>query len=194
VWRPASASLVQTYFAGPATGPVNLADFNQSLAANSTIAARLAAPADPSRQLTGDAFFYYASRYGIFLATVHDSTQMLPSAEDFLPAELEGSPASPARYLNLARTYAEARNIDASVTEYNHALELSPSDPAIEDELATTLYRANRRDDALTHWHQALAILARMQQHAMYPESWFTSLETVTRHLGEVPPDRDLPP
>ena len=25
-----------------------------------------------------------------------------------------------------------------------------------------------------------------MQQHAMYPESWFTSLETVTRHLGDV--------
>jgi tetratricopeptide (TPR) repeat protein len=185
VWRPASASLVQTYFAGLTTGPVDLSNFNQSLAANSTIALRLAAPADPSRQLTGDAFFYYASRYGIFLATVHDSTQTLPSAEDFLPAELEGSPASPARYLNLARTYAEARNIDASVAEYNHALELSPSDPAIEDELATTLYRANLHDDALIHWHQALAILARMQQRAMYPESWFTSLEIVTRHLGE---------
>jgi cellulose synthase operon protein C len=186
VWRPASASLVQTYFAGPASGPANLADFNQALAANSTIAARLAAAADPSRQLTGDNFFYYASRYGIFLSTVHDSAQTVPNAEDFLPAELEGSPASPARYLNLARTYAEARNIDAAVIEYNHALELSPSDPAIEDEIATTLYRANRRDDALTHWHQALAILSRMQQHAMYPEFWFTSLETVTRHLGEV--------
>jgi cellulose synthase operon protein C len=184
VWRPASAALVQTYFAGPDSSRVNLADFNQALAANSTIAARLAAPADPTRQLTGDAFFYYASRYGIFLATVRDSSQTLPSAEDFLPAELEGSPASPTRYLNLARTYAEAHNIGAAVDEYNHALELSPSDPAIEDEIATTLYRANRHDDALTHWHQALAILARMQQHAMYPESWFTSLETVTRHLG----------
>ncbi len=185
VWRPASASLVQTYFASPASGPVNLADFKQALVANSTIAALLAAPADPTRQLTGDAFFYYASRYGIFLATVRDPAPALPDAEDFLPAELEGSPTSPTRYLNLARTYAEAHNIDAAVAEYNHALELSPSDPAIEDEIATTLYRANRHDDALTHWHQALAILARMQQHAMYPESWFTSLETVTRHLGE---------
>lgn len=185
VWRPASASLVQTYFAGPASGAANLANFNQALVANSTIAARLAAPADPLRQLTGDTYFYYASRYGIFLATVHDSAQTLPSAEDFLPSELEGSPASAERYLNLARTYTEAHNIDASVAEYNHALELSPSDPAIEDELATTLYRANRHDDAVTHWHQALTILAHMQQHAMYPESWFTSLETVTRHLGE---------
>jgi hypothetical protein len=192
VWRPASASLVQTYFAGPASSPAsspaNLSDFNQSLAANSTIAARLAAPADPSRQLTGDPFFYYASRYGIFLATVphgNDPAQPLPDAEVFLPAELEEVPTSPAPYLNLARTYAEAHSIDASTAEYNHALELSPSDPAIEDELATTFYRANRHAAALTHWHQALAILARMQQHAMYPESWFTSLETVTRNLGE---------
>jgi hypothetical protein len=185
VWRPASASLVQTYYAGSASSPVNVADFNQSLAANSTIADRLATAADPSRQLTDDAFFYYASRYGIFLATVHDSAQSLPDAEDFLPGELEGAPTSPTAYLNLARTYAEAHNVSAAVTEYDHALELSPSDPAIEDELATSLYRANRHDEALTHWRNSLAILSRMQQHAMYPESWFTSLETVTRHLGE---------
>lgn len=185
VWRPASASLVQTYFGSSAPGAVNLADFNRALAANSTIAARLAAAADPKRQLTGGAFFYYASRYGIFLTTVHDPSQTLPDAEDFLPAELENSPASPARYLNLARTYAEAHAVDAAVAEYNHALELSASDAAIEDELANMLYRAGRHDDAQIHWHRALAILTRMQQRAIYPESWFTSLETVVRHLGE---------
>jgi tetratricopeptide (TPR) repeat protein/predicted Zn-dependent protease len=185
VWRPASASLVQTYFASPTSSPVNVADFNQSLAANSTIADRFATAADPSRQLIGDAFFYYASRYGIFLATVHDSATSLADAEDFLPGELEGAPTSPTAYLNLARTYAEVHNIAAAVDEYDHALELSPSDPTIEDELATTLHRANRHDEALTHWRNSLAILSRMQQHAMYPESWFTSLETVTRHLGE---------
>jgi len=185
VWRPASASLVETYFASSTPGPVMLGDFNQSLAVNSSIGARLSSPADPTRQLTGDAFFYYASRYGIFLATVRDPAQALPDAEDFLPAELEGASTSPAHYLNLARSYAEAGKIDAAVAEYNHALELSPSDPAIEDELATTLYHANRHDDALTHWRQALAILTHMQQHGMYPESWFSSFETVTRHLGE---------
>ena len=188
VWRPASASLVQTYFGGPASRPIDPADFNQSLAADATIAARLASPADPARQLTGDTWFYYASRFGIFLTTVPhsgDAAKSLPDAEDFVPAELEGSPASAARYLNLARTYAESHNIAAAVAEYNHAQELSSSDPAIEDELAATLYRANRHDEALTHWRQALAILSRMQQHATYPESWFISLETVTRHLGE---------
>ncbi len=188
VWRPASASLIRTYFAASTTSPESLADFTQSLAIHSTIAARLAAAIDPTRQLTGDNFFYYASRLGIFLATVPHGTssvQPLPNAEDFLPAELEASPASPARYLNLARTYVEAHNTESAAVEYNHALELAPSDPVIEDEFASTLYRANRHEEALNHWHQALAILSRMQQHAMYPESWFTSLETVARHLGE---------
>jgi tetratricopeptide (TPR) repeat protein len=188
VWRPASASLVQTYFASPTSRSVDPADFNEALAADSTIGSRLASAADPKRRLTGDLFFYYASRFGIFLETVPhagDGAQSLPDAEEFLPTELEGSPASPTPYLNLARTYAEANNISAAVAEYKHALELSPSDAAIEDELASSLYLAGRRDEALTHWRQALAILRRMQQHAMYPESWFTSLETVARHLGE---------
>jgi tetratricopeptide (TPR) repeat protein len=185
VWRPASASLVQTYFASPTAATINLSDFNQSLAANATIADRLAAPPDPTRQLTGDTFFYYASRFGIFLSTVHDSAQPLPNAEDFLPAELEGSPASPTPYLNLARTYAEAHSITSAIAEFNHALELSPSDPAMEDEFATTLYRANMHDAALTHWRLSLAILSSMQQHGMYPETWFTSFETISRHLGE---------
>ncbi|HEV2618399.1 MAG TPA: hypothetical protein VGU23_00505, partial [Acidobacteriaceae bacterium] len=185
VWRPAAASLVETYFASSQSAVADLGDFNQSLAANSTIGARLGVAANPDHQLTGDTYFYYASRFGIYLSTVHDGAPTLPDAEDYLPGELEGSPASPAAYLNLARTYAEAHNTDASLAEYNHARELSSSDPAIEDELATMLYRANRRDGALAHWHQALAILANMQQHAMYPESWFTSFETVVRHLGE---------
>jgi tetratricopeptide (TPR) repeat protein len=185
VWRPAAASLVETYFASPAASAANLSNFNQALQANVTIGSRLGSPSDPARQLTGDPFFYYASRYGIFLATVHDSAQSLPNAEEFLPAGLEGSPASPEPYLYLARTYAEAHDISSAVAEYKHALELSPSDPAIEDEIATALYNANRHEDALTHWRRSLAILRDMQERGMYPESWFTSFTTVARHLGE---------
>jgi tetratricopeptide (TPR) repeat protein len=185
VWRPASASLVETYFASAAPSAVRVADFNESLAANSTIGMRLGAPADPARQLTGDSYFYYASRFGIYLSTVRDPAQRLPDAEDFLPAELEGSPATPEGYLNLARSYVEAHNIAAAVEEYGHALELSPSDAAIEDELAATLYRVHRHDEALAHWTQSLTILGDMQRQGTYPESWFKSLATISRHLGE---------
>jgi tetratricopeptide (TPR) repeat protein len=187
VWRPASASLVETYFASPKTTPTPPTDFAQSLASNLTIADRIGHPADPAQQLTGDNFFFYASRFGIFLATV-PKTAADPNAEDFLPAELEASPSSPTPYLNLARTYAEAGNLPAALTEYNHALSLAPAipnGPAIQDEMAVALYRAGKRDEAITQWHDALATLRRMQQKAIYPEAWFTSLETILQHLGD---------
>jgi tetratricopeptide (TPR) repeat protein len=187
VWRPASASLVETYFASPKTTPTPPTGFAQSLASNLTIADHLATPADPAKQLTGDNFFFYASRFGIFLATVPKS-ELLPDAEDFLPAELEASPSSPTPYLNLARTYAEANDLPAALAEYHHALSLAPaipSGPAIQDEMAVALYRAGKHDEAIAQWHDALATLRRMQQKAIYPEAWFTSLETILQHIGE---------
>jgi hypothetical protein len=187
VWRPASASLVETYFANPSTTPATLADFTQPLLTDETIAEHLATKPDPLKQITGDNFFYYASRFGILLSTVPKSPSF-PDPEDFLPAELEAAPTSPTPYLNLARTYAEADNLPAALNEYNHALELTPAipnSPAIDDEIAVTLFRAGRKDDAIAHWRTALDTLRRMQQHAIYPEAWFTSLETITRHLGE---------
>ncbi len=72
---PASASLVQTYFASSASGPVNLAvDFKQALAANSTIAASPGRPCRSHAPTHRRRLFYYASRYGIFLATVRSNT------------------------------------------------------------------------------------------------------------------------
>jgi hypothetical protein len=186
VWRPASASLLETYFASGKTAATGIDDFTQSLASNVSIGARLGTHANPSRQLTGDTYFYYASRFGIFLATVPKASA-LPDAEDFLPAELEVSPSSPESYRNLARSYAEAGQTDATLNEYNHVLELAPATsdtPAIEDEIALVLYRANRRDAAKEHWHSALRQLFRMQQHAIYPEQFFTSFRTILDHLG----------
>jgi tetratricopeptide (TPR) repeat protein len=187
VWRPASASLIELYFASPQTPAANASDFTRSLASDATIADRMAAKPDPTRQLTGDDFFFYASRFGVFLATVPKAAT-LPDPEDFLAAQLEQSPTSPAAYLDLARTYVEANNLPAAMGEYNHALELAPAipaSPAIQDELAVMLSHAGRKDDALTHWHTALDTLRQMQQHAIYPEAWFSALETITRHLGE---------
>jgi tetratricopeptide (TPR) repeat protein len=187
VWRPASASLVETWFASPIGPTPGISDFTQSLASNLTVADRLATKADPTQQLTGDNFFFYASRFGIFLATVPKAPTN-PDAEDFLPAELEASPSSPTPYLNLARTYAEANNLPAALAEYNHALELAPAipaGPAIQDEMATTLSRAGKRDEAIAQWHNALDTLRRMQQKAIYPEAWFTSLEIICQHLGQ---------
>ena len=108
VWQPATASLVLTYFSD-AKSSATTAPFLQSLNSDATIAARLATPADPARQLTGDVWFYYAS--ALRNLSAHDPPSSSPDPEDFLPAELEAEPTAAASYLHLAQTYVEAGNL-----------------------------------------------------------------------------------
>jgi hypothetical protein len=182
VWRPATASLVLTNFASStsAATPAMVANFTQSLNSDATIAARLARPANTASQLTGDLWFYYAKRFGIFLATV-PKAQTLPDSEDFMSAELERAPSAVVAYLHLARNYAEAGNLAASVTEYNHALELAPNNPAVHDEFAVVLYRANRRDEAAAQWRAALELIRKRQ----IGEEFFTTFRLVVNHLSQ---------
>ncbi len=193
IWRPASASLVLTYFAS-AKSPGAPADFAQSLAFDASIADRLATHADPARQLTGDLWFYYASRFGIYLDTVPRTAPPpapLPDPEDFLPAELERAPTSTAGYLHLAQTRNEAGDLPAAVVEFNHALELAPDSVAIHNALAVMLYPAHtspaaaQRDQAISQWRASLAILRGMQQRNSFPEAFYTGLETTLRQLGQ---------
>ena len=181
VWRPANAALVLTYFATPKTAnaPTSAALFTQALASDTTIATRLTAPADPSRQLTGDLWFATASRFGIFLATV-PSAPTLPDPEDFLPADLERAPTAPAPYLDLARSYAEAGRLPDAIAEYTHALELAPNNPAVHDDFAVLLFRAVRHDDALAQWRLALALMAKRQNG----EAFFSTFRSTVQHLA----------
>jgi hypothetical protein len=182
VWRPATASLVLTNFASPAAAatPAAVANFTQSLRADATVAARVATPADPKRQLTGPNWFYCASRFGLFLNTV-PKAPALPESEDFLPAELEYNPGTPAVYLHLARNYAEAGDLAASTTEYMHALELAPNNPAVHDEFAEVLYRADRHGEALAQWRTALGLMVKRQSG----EEFFTAFQSIVFHLGQ---------
>ncbi len=182
VWGSATSSLVLTNFASPTTtgAAASLPYFTQSLRFDDTIAARLSKPANPDQQLTGDKWFFYASRFGIFLATV-PKAPALPDSEDFLRAELERAPSAVAAYLQLARSYADANNLAASVVEYDHALELAPNNPAVHDEYALVLYRANRHNDALAHWRTALTLIARRQTG----ETFFSTFKSITQHFAD---------
>jgi len=182
VWGPATASLVVTNFASPTTttAVATLPYFTQSLRFDDTIATRLAKPASPTRELTGDNWFFYASRFGIFLATVPKAAA-LPDSEDYLHAELERAPSAVAAYLHLARNYSDVTNYTASITEFNHVLELAPNNPAVHDEFAVVLYRANRRDEATGHWRTALTLMAKRQTG----ETFFTAFRLITQHLQQ---------
>lgn len=182
VCGPATASLVVTNFASPTTttAAASLPYFAQSLRYDDTIATRLTKPFSPTRELAGDNWFFYASRFGIFLATVPKAA-LLPDSEDYLRAELERAPSAVAAYLHLARSYADTANDMAAITEYNRVLELAPNNPAVHDEFAVVLYRANRREDATAHWRTALTLMAKRQTG----ETFFNAFRSITQHLQQ---------
>lgn len=182
VWGPATASLVVTNFASrtTTTATATLPYFVQSLRFDDTIATRLANPSKPERELTGDDWFSYASRFGIFLATVPKAAT-LPDSEDFLAAELERAPSAVAAYLHLARNYADSGNYAGSIGEYQHVLELAPNNPAVHDEYADVLYRANRHDDAIAQWRTALTLMAKRQTG----ETFFSAFQSITHNLQQ---------
>ena len=119
-----------------------------------TIAERLTKPVDRAQQLAGNVWFYYGSRYGEYRSVTKQD-----DPEDFLPAELEQSPASPSGYLSLADYYAEKGDTARAITDYQHALELQPGQADIHDRLALAYFKQGARAQALSEWKQALGSL-----------------------------------
>jgi len=194
VWNKSYNALVGLYFAEP-TPDVNNA-FLGALG-DSTIAERLAAPADRSQQLAGNIWFYYGSRYGEYLGTTKKETTGFANPEDFLPAILEQSPATSAGYLTLADYYAGAGDNVRAVMDYNHTLELSPNRPEVLDSLAVANYKQGNRTVALAAWKQAFDVLSKQLNSAHVPESFWTDFgrtcdQLRTRHLyAGLQPDAD---
>ena len=98
VWTKAYSALTGLYFSDHSTA-VNQAFLNAL--GDGTIGERLGKPVNRERQLAGNTWFYYGSRYGEWLG---DSRSGDP--EDFLPAQLEQSPASASGYIAVAEYYA----------------------------------------------------------------------------------------
>jgi len=85
------------------------------------IGERIGKPVSRDNQLAGDIWFYYASRYGEYLADTR-----LDAPDDFLLAELEHSPASANAYLSLGDFYLEQGNVRKAIEQYDYTLELTP--------------------------------------------------------------------
>ena len=194
VWTKSYNALVGLYFSEPA------ADVNgafQGALGDQTIAERLATPADRARQLAGNTWFYYGSRYGEYLGTTRQGAAKLGNADDFLPALLEQSPATSAGYMTLAGYYAGAGDTESAIIDYNHTLELSPNHPEVYDNLAVAYYRQGDRAAALAQWKQAFAVLSRQLSSTHVPESFWTDFgrtcdQLRTRHLyAKLKPEAD---
>jgi tetratricopeptide (TPR) repeat protein len=189
VWSHAYNALVGLYFS-ESVPEVNNAFL--SALGDDPIAVRLAKPVDRNRQLAGNTWFYYGSRYGEYLGA---SKQGNP--EDFLAGILEQSPASASGYLTLADYYAGAGDAKRAIADYEHTLELSPNRPDVYDSLAAVYYKQGDRAAALAQWKQALAALAKQLNASRVPDSFWrdfgrTCDQLRTRHLfSELKPDAD---
>jgi cellulose synthase operon protein C len=177
MWTDALAALTGLYYAP--SGPDVTTIFQQMLGPVN-IGQLLGRAVDRDKQLVGDAWFYYGSRYGEYLAA-----KATPGAEDYLPAMLEGAPADAARYSALADSYAERGVAAQALVEYAHALELDPNLGRAHDRSALLLWNQGQRDRAIAEWRAALGAFAREQALPNAKESFWSNAAAAMRHIGE---------
>ncbi len=189
IWKKANDALVGIYLSE--MKPDVHSAFVSALGSG-TIGERIAKPVDRDQQLAGNTWFYYGSRYGEYLRLAHSA-----ESEDFLPAELESSPASASGYLNLAQYYSTIGDTTHAIAEYEHTLDLSPGRPDVLDALASAYDKKGDRAAALAQWKRAFqSLLAQMEKQSP-PESFWrdfgkTCDDLRTRHLfTEFEPDAD---
>jgi len=165
IWNKAYDALVGLYYE-ESRPEVNRA-FLVALG-DDTIAERVSKPVDRSEQLAGNTWFYYGSRYGEYLGATK-----LGSADDYLPAVPEQSPATSSSYLQLAHYYMDSGNLPPAIEEYQYTLELSPNRPDVHGELALAYEKQGNRARALEEWKMALAELAKQLGSPQLPGTFW---------------------
>jgi tetratricopeptide (TPR) repeat protein len=182
-WENAYDALLGLYFRD--LTPSTEGSFHHLLGEDQTIAQRIhshSGAVTDKAPLTGDTWFYYAMRYGVYRTLTSKQERAKRDPEDFLAAGLEEH-ATVANYLILAKEYSDHGDITHALNEYRHALELAPDSASIHDAMALLLWKSNRRDEAVVEWRLALATLNRILNRGPAPESFWTGFERIAQHL-----------
>ena len=151
VWTAAYNALVGLYF-GESSPQVRTA-FITALG-DGTIGERLDKPGDRKLTLAGDVWFYYGARYGEYLGMTRKG-----DPEDFVPAEVEHTPARAPAYFTAGLYYEESGDMARAIADYGHVLELDPNRIDVHNRLAGIYWKQKRNDDALAEWKRALEML-----------------------------------
>ncbi len=175
VWSKSFTALAGLYFADPR--PFVKAAFDDVLV-DPTIGGRLGKAANRDQQLAGDLWFYYAGRYGEYL----DRTR-LSGAEDFLPAELEHTPASADAYQSQGDYYLEQGNVAKAIEEYQYTLELQPNRASVHDKLAVAYFRQKNRAQAVAQWKLFFAAQLDQVNRNKVEESFWPDFGASCDHL-----------
>jgi len=177
MWADALTALTGLYYA-PSTPDVT--PVFQRILGPSNIGQLLLRAVDREKQLVGDPWFYYGSRYGEYLAATGS-----PAAEDYLPAMLEGAPADAQRYSALADSYADRGSPARALVEYQHALELDSNLGRAHDRSASLLWDQGQHDRAIAEWRAALTAFGRAQALPNARESFWSDAAGALRRIGE---------
>ncbi|HEV2495485.1 MAG TPA: hypothetical protein VG204_20705 [Terriglobia bacterium] len=177
VWTRAYTGLVGLYYADPAA---EIGAAYQAALGTGTIGDRVGKSVDRDQQLAGNIWFYYGSRYGEYLAVTRQG-----NPEDFLPAILEGTPASPDAYTTLAEHYRDAGEFDRALADYAHTLELAPQHGEILDHMASILWQQGKHEDAIQRWRAAFQAFLREEDNRRVPPSFWEDVRTTLEHVGE---------
>ena len=189
VWQKSYTALVGMYFLE--NRPAINDAFGNALGSQ-TIGERLGKPVDRDKQLAGDVWFYYGSRYGEYLG---DTKQAAP--EDYLPASVEQSPASASGYQSLGDYYFEKGDARRAIEQFHYTLELSPDIVSVHDKLALAYFQEGNRAQAIAEWKLVFdTLLTELSKSGMNESFWRDfgrACEHVQkRHLFEaVQPDVD---
>jgi cellulose synthase operon protein C len=176
VWQKSYKGITGLYFRD-ATPEVN-ASFLGALG-DDTIGTRISTPTDRKQRLAGSIWFYYGSRYGEYRSVTKNG-----DAEDFLPANIELSPARAAGYYTLAEYYVENGKTPEALADFNHVLELSPDRTDIHDRLAVLYWDQGKRDDAIAEWKLVFGGLSKQLESRKVPGSFWSTYTTTVVHLG----------
>jgi tetratricopeptide (TPR) repeat protein len=175
-WTRAYTGLVGLYLNSVAP------EVRQSFAAllgSPLIGDRIGKSFEPNQTIAGEWWFYYANRFGEYL-----DLQNADGAQDYLPAGVEGRPASVDAYFQLAE-YQRGRRRYAAAREHLEAvLALEPSFIAAHDRLGAIAAAEGRNPQAVEEWRTALRKLGEMQDGSRVPPSFWMDFASVMKNAG----------
>jgi tetratricopeptide (TPR) repeat protein len=177
VWARAYLGLVGLYYRDPAA-EVN--DAFSGLLGGGTIGDRLGKPVDRNRQLAGQQWFYFGSRYGEYLGLTNRA-----GAEDYLPAMLEAAPAQAAAYFGLAQSYEELGNHGRAIAEYVSGLQFDGDAGSARQAIADIFWRQAKQEEAIAQTKLALEAFRRQENSGRVPPEFWHDTERTLSSIGQ---------
>jgi tetratricopeptide (TPR) repeat protein len=132
---------------------------------------------DRRTRLAGDVWFEYGSRFGEYLTYAN-----APTAQAYLPAIVEGTPARSDSYVTLADFYRDRRRPANALAEYDHAATLNAARSDVYLNAAEILWQQGRQEDARARWRTALQIVSTQVESDAEVAPLLAVLDALGRH------------